>query len=728
MALRVAFLWHMHQPCYLDTVNGAALMPWVRLHATKGYLDMIWLVEQVPEFRCTFNLTPVLVRQIQQLANGKVRDLWHELAATPAEALTAAQKADLLEHFFKANSENMIKPYPRYCGLLQKRGGGKVARAELERIAGEISVPEYRDLQVWFNLTWFGYAAESLYPEIGELKRKGRDFTEADKQVVFDRQRDILQMVLNRYRNAADRGQIEISTTPFYHPILPLVYNTDFARRCMPGRELPPTFAHPEDARAQLARARDFHAEVFGQAPHGLWPSEGSVCPELIPLLQELGFEWFATDEEVLWRSLAAGSSGKPHDRNLLFQGYRAEFGKAAVNVVFRDRNLSDFIGFTACRNEPVRAAEFLMDHLREIARSNAHAADPLCAIILDGENAWENFADGGQRFLTELYRRLTQDKKFVATTFHDCFSGAASVVALDTLHTGSWINADFDIWIGSSEENRAWELLGQTRDFLQSKADRHEIKSDQHDKALEEIYAAEGSDWFWWYGDDFVTDNNALFDEAFRSHLENVYRILAAPVPDALNIPIGDTQPRGVLREPADLIQPQIDGEVTSYYEWVGAGIYEPFRAMTTMYQGEQLVKAVYFGFDATTFYLRIDFRPAADISAATSLAVDFLQPHPISFIVRDLTAQDTSCEILDESRQCVQQGGATEAVRFAFKTILELAIPLSTLRSRPDDTGAFCISLTHGKIQLERHPAAGTITVAIPGLQFHLKSWLTH
>ena len=726
MALRVAFLWHMHQPYYVDPVRGIALMPWVRLHATKGYLDMIWLMEQVPEFRCTFNLTPVLVRQIQQLANDEVRDLWHDLAATPAEALTAAQKTDLLEHFFKANSENMVKPYSRYWDLRQKRGGGgKVTRATLERMAADFSAPECRDLQVWFNLTWFGYAAESLYPEIAELKRKGRDFTEADKQVVFDRQRDVLQTVLSRYRNAVERGQIEISTTPFYHPILPLVYNTDFARRCMPGRELPPTFAHPEDARAQLARARDFHAEVFGQPPHGLWPSEGSVCPELIPILQELGFEWFATDEEVLWRSLAAGSSEKSHDRSLLFQGYRAEFGSAAANIAFRDRNLSDFIGFTACRNEPVRAAKFLMDHLREIAR-NARAAAPLCAIILDGENAWENFGDGGQRFLTELYRQLTRDEKFVTTTFHDYFSGESSVVALNTLHTGSWINADFDIWIGSSEENRAWELLGQTRDFLQSKADRQEITREQHERALEEIYAAEGSDWFWWYGDDFVTENNVLFDQSFRSHLENVYRILGGPVPDALNIPIGDTQPRGVLREPSDLIQPQIDGEVTSYYEWVGSGVYEPVRAMTTMYQGEHLVKALYFGFDATTFYLRIDFKQGDEIPAGASLSVDFQRPLAKSLIVRELSGPDISCEIMDELKKRTQHGGGiSESVRLAFKSVLELAIPLTVIGWHADETGAFSVRINLGKMEIERHPAGGAITVAVPGGQFELKGW---
>ncbi|MCX7887299.1 MAG: alpha-amylase, partial [Verrucomicrobiae bacterium] len=258
----VAFLWHMHQPHYLDTIEGVSVMPWARMHATKGYLDMIWLVEQYPEFRCTFNLTPVLLTQIEQLANNEIRDLWLQWTTTPADELTPEQKCALLEHHFKANWENMIKPYPRYWSLLQKRGM-HTTRQQLPEITTRFDTQEYRDLQVWFHLTWCGYAACRLHPELADLKQKGGNFTENDKQTLLACQQSILRSLVERYKSAAERGQIELSTSPFYHPILPLIYNTDFARRCMPGCRLPSQFSRPEDVRAQLDLARSLHRKLF---------------------------------------------------------------------------------------------------------------------------------------------------------------------------------------------------------------------------------------------------------------------------------------------------------------------------------------------------------------------------------------------------------------------------------------------------------------------------------
>jgi len=484
MPLHVAFLWHMHQPDYVDASRRAALMPWVRQHATKGYLDMIWLVEQFPEIHCTFNLTPVLLQQLEQLAGNQVRDLWHDLAATPADALTPAQQTDLLEHFFKANWDNMVKPYHRYWTLLLKRGL-RPSRPALGRIATSFSAQDFRDLQVWFNLAWFGYAAEQLYPVIRELKRKGQGFTEADKQLVFAQQDDILQNLTQHYKRAAERGQIELSTTPFFHPIMPLVHNTEFAHRCMPNAQLPvPPFAHPEDVRAQLILARDYHHRVFGAPPHGIWPSEGSVYPEMIPILQELGLEWLATDEEILWQSLTTLRPGASRDPAQLYQGYRVQFDKARACVAFRDRTLSDYVGFTAAHEEPQRAADFMIDRLVQIARS-VPAADGLCPVILDGENAWEHFPDGGQGFLRELYHRLSTRRDMQTTTFHNYFTAHPPRAELPTLHTASWINGNFQIWIGHPEDVRGWEVLGRTRTFLDGKIRRGEITPEQQQRAL---------------------------------------------------------------------------------------------------------------------------------------------------------------------------------------------------------------------------------------------------
>ena len=722
MPLHVAFLWHMHQPYYVDPVRGTVLMPWVRLHATKGYLDMIWLADQFPEFHCTFNLTPVLLKQIQQLANEEVRDLWHELAVPAPETLTIAQKASLLEHFFKANWDNMIKPFPRYWALLQKRGLSS-AKINLEQVAANFTDQEFRDLQVWFNLTWFGYAAERLHPEIAELKRKGGGFSEEDKRTVFEQQQDILKNLLSYYKALADRGQIELSTTPFFHPIMPLVYNTEFARRCMPGRELPPPFSHPEDVRAQLTMARDFHAQLFGAPPHGMWPSEGSVCPELIPILQELGYQWFATDEENLWHSLAVVHPGKSPDRATLFQGYRAQFGDASACLAFRERTLSDFIGFTAARNDPQRAADFMVGQMEQIARS-AHGSDPLCAVILDGENAWEHFPDGGQAFLRELYQRLSTHQDMRTTTFHDYFTAHPPSAILSTLHTGSWIHGDFDIWIGDPEENRGWELLGQTRNFMQAKADRREITSEQYKKALQEIYAAEGSDWFWWYGGDFVTDNDLIFDELFRTHLQNVYRICGAPIPDVLKTNICRSEVARETRKPTDLITPQIDGQITSYYEWAGAGVYEAGRNMVAMYRSERCVDSVHFGSDLTNFYLRVDFRKDIVLPATTSLRINFVDPTHRALVVQRLAPETRSAELwLTEPDASYRK--LSDIASIKLDRILEVGIPLAELGWKKRELAAFFVQILDQDVEVERHPDIGTLSLTVPDDLFAAENW---
>ena len=717
MPLNVALLWHMHQPSYVDPVRGTALMPWVRLHATKGYLDMVSMVDQVPEFRCTFNITPVLIQQIEELATGQIRDLWHELAATPAESLTLDQQCAILDHFFQANPTQMIRPHPRYWALLHKRGLRPPA-AGYARIANSFTIQDYRDLQVWFNLAWFGYAGCRLYPEIADLKRKGEHFTEDDKQTIFAAQLAILKTVLGYYRVLAERGQIEITTTPFYHPILPLVYNTGFARRCRPEAQLPPQFSHPEDVRAQLVMARQLHTQTFGKPPVGLWPSEGSVCPELTPILQELGFEWFATDEEILWRSLAAQNPQVTPDRKQLFQAYQIHFGDAKIQAIFRERALSDFVGFTASRNEPAVAAAFMVEHFARIAQS-LPGQEPLCAVVLDGENAWEHFPDGGEAFLRELYERIAKHPELRATTVHDYLVDHPPTASIPALHTGSWINANFSIWIGHPEDNRGWELLGQTRAFLQAKLDRGELTADQQRHALNEIYAAEGSDWFWWYGDDFVTDNDLIFDELFRTHLQNVYSICGTTIPAALKTHICRSETIPEMRQPSDLINPSIDGQLTSFYEWTGAGIYEAGRAMGSMYQAERFIENIHFGFNVTQLFLRIDFRKDANFPTQTGVRIQFLQPQSAILNIADLTAS-----VID-GNLAIGDRPAIPIPEICYGKILEIALPFAKLDWCSGQPITFIVHLHVNNVDLERHPDVGTLTVTLPGAQFELENW---
>jgi alpha-amylase/alpha-mannosidase (GH57 family) len=719
--LRVVFLWHMHQPYYVDPLTRCARMPWVRLHACKGYLDMISLIDAYPKIRCVFNLTPVLARQIEQLSTGEITDEWLEWSKIPAADLTLDQKCNLLTHFFSVNWDNLIKPHPRYRALLQKRGPA-VPHAHLQRLAASFTAQEYRDLQVWFNLVWFGHAALKQWPELTELRKKDRDFTEDDKKIVLDRQLDIVKTVLSRYKNAQDRGQIELSTSPFYHPIMPLVYNTDFASRCMHGRKFPPTFSHPEDVKAQLSLAKEQHERIFGRPPHGIWPSEGSVAPEIVPILHELGYQWFATDEEILTRTLAQLHA--PHDRHEIYHGWRVQTDGAHVFAAFRDRPLSDFIGFTASRNPPEKARDFMVQYLHHVA-SRTERRDKLCAIILDGENAWEFFPDGAEQFFHQLYGALSNDSRIATTTFHDYFNEFQASDTLPTLHTGSWIHADFDIWIGEPEENKAWEWLGRTRQFLQTRLDRNELNDEQRAPALDEIYAAEGSDWFWWYGPDFSTDCDLLFDELFRLHLQNVYKICGGAPPEFLKHPIARSEIRHETQQPANFITPILDGQRTSYYEWAGAGHYDAGKFHSTMYRSG-LVEKVYFGFNRDKFFLRLDFRPRAEIPAALGVILHILQPRNVTVSMTPLRPNEPIRAMVATSEDGVEFTPAGEINNAGlWRDIVELAIPFSELRCNPRERVGFFVQILDNSIELERHPEAGTIQFVTPDESFEVENW---
>ena len=604
----VAFLWHMHQPYYVNPLTREATMPWVRLHCVKGYLDMIALVADYPGVRLNFNLTPVLLLQIEEIVAGRVTDLWLERSRKPAAALNENERIALLEDFFKANWANLIKPEPRYAELLNQRGEHP-RREDLPRIARQFTRQDFLDLQVWFNLAWCGYTAVRRYPELAALRKKGRNFTEPEKARLLEIHLAIMRSIVPAYRAAEERGQVELTTTPFFHPILPLVYDTALAERCLPGREFPHRFHWPQDAEAQLTLAIENHERLFGRRPRGLWPSEGSIAPEMIPLLQQAGIAYFCSDEENLFKSIHSDPAyAQTKVEHLeLFQGWQIRYDGASVHGVFRDRPLSDFIGFTAARNPPEHAARHLIEHLQRIA-DHIPPGQGLIPIILDGENAWENFPDGGEAFLRALYGGIATDPvRLRSCTLDGYFREHPPVRSLTTLHTGSWIGSNFDVWIGEPEENRAWDLLGAARTFLEQRIQTGTLTASQQSEALREIYAAEGSDWFWWYGPDFSTENDALFDALFRQHLQNVYLLCNAACPAELDTPItGYTPP--LFRPPQRRITPCIGDREASRLEWLHAGTYLPGSEQGAMHRAERLAKKLWFGCDKTHLYLRLD------------------------------------------------------------------------------------------------------------------------
>ncbi len=693
------------------------MMPWVRLHAVKGYLDMVSTVAEFPSIRVNFNMTPVLLLQIQELVDGSVTDLWMEWARKPAAELSEQERLEVLENFFKIHWDNLLKPFPRYLELLNKRGM-QFDRAEARRNLRYWSTQEFLDLQVWFNLAWCGYTALALFPELAALQKKGRNFTETEKLRVLAIHAEILARIIPLYRAAEERGQAEITTTPFFHPILPLVYDSALAERCLPGRQLPKRFHWPQDAFAHLEMAVRQHTEMFGRPPRGLWPSEGSIAPELVPLMHKAGIQYFCSDEENLFRSLAAdpGTFGNSPDHLELFQAWRVEHGGHAVNALFREKPLSDFIGFMAAKNPPDGAAGHLLGHMRNIAGALPENRGVI-PLILDGENAWETFSDGGQAFLRSFYRGLAEEPKIRSATIEEYLKLEPPQKTLRTLHTGSWISSNFDIWIGEDEENRGWNLLGDTRRFLQEQIDSGRLSQETQKSCLHEIYAAEGSDWFWWYGPDFSTENDALFDDLFRLHLRNVYTLCGALPPAILEEPITPMRVAPLYLKPERPVSRILSGRRSSFFDWMGAGCYVSGSEQGAMYRSDRILRQFFFGNNPDSLFIRFELVKWEDVT----IHIDFHGSHPAS--LEFSPKPDAGCGAY---RFQIAGGKLEEIPRLASSEVAELAVPLKKLGIDGESLVRFQVKVLQGGLERECYPERVPIEFHLTRKEYALEHWM--
>ena len=728
--VRLCFLWHMHQPYYTDPVSGSASMPWVRLHATKAYFDMAFLMEKFPETRATFNFTPSLLLQLEELGSGAVVDLFGDYATRPASDLTPPEKAFLIRHFFSANWATMVRPFPRYHELLVKRGT-EVHGRDLDKLARQFTTQDFLDLQVWHNLAWFGFGAVSRYPRLAALRQKNRYFTEDDKREALDLQRTVIREIVPMYRALAKRGQVELTTTPFYHPILPLIIDTEFTRRARPDLPLPARLRAPADAEAQISRAIDYHAKTFGQPPTGLWPAEGSVCPEMIPLLRKAGLRWCATDEGILARSFHM--AGRHWNRSQdLYRPYRIESGGQAVTMVFRDRELSDNFGFVYHKTASDSAAEDVVRRVRDIAMQIAgdHAIIP---IILDGENPWEHYHDGGERFLSSLYRafggkglQAGEGIRVGMSTVNAALDALPPAQQLHHLHSGSWINQDFKIWIGHSEDNRGWDLLQHTRTRLSEVTPN--LPPQQAAAAWEELYAAEGSDWFWWYGDDFDTDYKQEFDRLFRTHLRNVWTRAGLTPPEVLNRSLIDQRslPQSdLVHLPVRLLAPDIDGLQTTFFEWRGAGAINPNPPLGAMWKAEEIFTAIMFGSDRDTLYLRLDpDERAAAREAELAVEIHLGSGERLYKVLFPLDPTRSS-EVAFSCTTAAEAHMARFSGTIRRDAIIELAIPYKDIRIEVGQELRLAIVVLDHHLEVARYPHQNPVTITRPDDDFEAGMW---
>ncbi len=754
MKLRVCFLWHMHQPYYKDPETGSYILPWVRLHAIKNYAALPLIFRGHPGVRHTVNLVPSLLVQIRDYVENGAQDLFLSISRKNALDLTKEENEFLLRNFFSAYAPTMILPQPRYAELFR---GHEAALRSLGRKfggPGGYGASEYTDLATLFNLTWFHPLFREEDTELSRLWSKGSGYTEREKHYVLDHQIEVMGRVFDEYRRLSREDGGELSSSPMYHPILPLLIDNRSALDALPGAVLPGLpFSWPVDARTQLERGRGVFHDLFGSDPAGLWPSEGSISPQTLEMATDTGFRWTATDEILLARAfgkpVTRDPEGIPVDPDWFYRPYTAVTKSGSIPVFFRDHRLSDLIGFEYSRWDANDAASNFIHNIKKIydriSTSKSGNSDNECVIpvILDGENAWEYFHDSGVEFINLLLSKLEQlSPNIECVTFSDVLDDIREVRDLPCIPTGSWIDGTFQIWIGHPEDHAAWEMLSRARTLMESKAKKYSVEGKDEpldlQNARDYLMVAEGSDWCWWYGDDHYTPHGPEFDRLFRHNIKAAYKAMGVMPPDSIDIPI--IKPDKIVQEtnripaPRSYIQPRIDGVVTSYFEWNSARKIVPVTGFGTMHRaGHVILSCFYFGFSVDEIFFRFDLDKAS-VENVHELELEILfQDKSVKFrsILDPINCRFTSKflkigESVEEnlSMQGMEKDSANN-IRAAFDKVLEFAIPFEALNCRHDERLEFFVTIRIPGSFGERWPIYGTFSAELPGTDFTERMW---
>ncbi|MDE2117368.1 MAG: glycoside hydrolase [Betaproteobacteria bacterium] len=550
--LDLVFLWHMHQPDYRDYASGDFVLPWVYLHAIKDYTDMAYHLEQHPKIKAVVNFVPVLLDQLedyeQQFATGQIRDpLLRLLARENLNDLDETERDLVLNGCFCSNHHKMIEPYPTYHRLFNlfktlEPGGS----AGLDYLSGQYLA----DLLVWYHLVWCGESVRREHDVVIQLMSKDGGFDYADRKHLFDLIGQLITGIIPRYRKLAESGQIEISTTPHYHPLAPLLIDLNSARESVPDCSLPQAQHYPGGrwrVQAHLASAKESHHTRFGVTPQGIWPAEGAVSTALLEVLAEQKCRWTASGQGVLANSLRAANPSLPDHVQYLYRPYKVQGAASGVHCFFRDDHLSDLIGFVYSKWFGKDAALHFVAQIEAIAQQAPEGETPLVSVILDGENAWEYYPYNGYHFLQDLYSALQTHPKIRTTTYRDYLDrreaegaqGFAKEGVLPRLVAGSWVYGTFSTWIGSPDKNRAWDLLCMAKQNYDMVMASGRLNEAERQAAEKQLASCESSDWFWWFGDYNPSIAVESFDRLYRHNLMQLYHLLKLPAPAMLSNPI---------------------------------------------------------------------------------------------------------------------------------------------------------------------------------------------
>lgn len=712
---KLVFLWHMHQPYYKDTTRDLYLMPWVRLHCLKGYYDIPVSIEKYG-VKGVINMVPSLIEQIVDYADNGATDAWLDHTIPNPYDMKEEEKAFVIRNFFMINWERLVKPSPRYHEILNKRirYEKKLNWSEMAKL---FTNDEIFDLQMLFNLKWFGFMAREKYPRLKELDEKDRGFSQKDKEDLLDIQKKIIGEIIPLYRRLAESGVIELSFTPFYHPIFPLIQDSNIAARSS-GAALPERFSYSEDAKWHIEEGKRYSSSIWGKEITGMWPAEGSVSPEIIEPALNAGVKWIATDEGILLNSL-----GTQNKASVLYRPYRLKLNEEKhLTGFFRDKYLSDLLGFSFSRMEPDRAVDIFMNYVRSVSFNLPQGhPEPVVSVVLDGENAWESYPGNGEHFIKELFTRLSRNTEIKTTTFGNITDTEDHNVMqpISRLFSGSWINSNYDIWIGNDEDNEAWVYLKRVRDFYEKYRRSNIVPPKVDAEVMRCLYRAEGSDWFWWYGPQFSTENDWLFDRLFRRHLRKVYNLLGVDYPTFLDIPITSSTGDTSIIGPTNVIRPAITGKNDGYYEWAGAGVFENSRKTGgAMYNSIKLTDRILYGFDRDNLFFKIQLvDPLSFYEHKKYFLKGFIMNgRDIDFVlpVMRINPADFAVRFNSESGYLSEVIGAGTA---AFEDVLELRLNSKKSGLKPGDNVKIYFKIVSSDgIELERVPVSGAIELIIP------------
>lgn len=723
--LSLAIYWHMHQPVY--ELEGTYLMPWVRLHAIKDYLDMVLFLEKFPKLKLNFNIVPALLDSIIDYTENDKKDIHSELTVMDSDNLSDDEKSFIINNFFNAKFETMVYKHETFRQLYQKRFAKENFSIE------DFNSHEYADLMAVFNLVWIDPVHFKRYPRLQELWDKKNCYTKDDRIEILEIQKQIIKEIIPTYKKYIKEGRIELTTSPYYHAILPILIDAKAsAKTGITTLGLPEKMVMIDDARLQIKAGLDRIEDIFGFRPKGMWPPELCIGPKTLSMFAQEGIKWTISDEGILSNSInfdfVRDFKGNLSDPYHLLKVYNYQTKNSDINIIFRDRSIPNLINFEYAGINSDLAASDLYEKIKTIQNKLLVSPDTshLLTIASDCENCWENYQNDGIDFLENIYGLIENDETLETVLISEYIEKEEHKKTLKRIYSGSSIDKTFQYWIGEPEKNKAWAALKTTKDdfnaFCKDNKNHPDIQ-----KARREILIAEGSDWFWWYGEPNNSGQDFLFDYMFREKLKKVYTVLGLNYPDYLDNSI-ITKIEVPFKFPKRQITPSMDGLSKTSDEWYNAGTISMLDG--PVFRENKNVDKIEFGSDNNNIYLRLHVnKNASEISFVDKINQFYIYTRNASKVgnrahIRLISRTDNPYPILTEKfeheltltlvKETLYPLRLTtvlhpdiwtldnpEGIQMVYKDVIDVCIPFEKLGIKNGETVEFFMANTDSAVK---------------------------